>query len=278
MGEPSAAPGACAMKRLHLFEFHDLPWFPSAWRNVLTDFMAFAAVNLGLYRPIVPKLESALKTMQCRKVVDLCSGAGGPAVSVLGELGEVDGQPVTITLTDKYPNVLALHRLAARSPDRVSFSESPVDAATVPEELDGFRTLFASFHHFDVDEARAILRDAVSKNEGIGVFEITERKFRFWVPVLVLTPLYLWLITPLIRPFSWQRLLWTYVIPLWLLAALWDGLVSCFRTYTPRELRDLTAGLGADGYTWDIGRIRSAGGCGITYLLGVPGAAGHRRG
>ena len=25
-----------AMRRLHLVEFHDLRWFPSAWRNALT--------------------------------------------------------------------------------------------------------------------------------------------------------------------------------------------------------------------------------------------------
>lgn len=260
------------MRRLHLFEFHDLRWFPSAWRNMLTDMMAIFAVRFRVYEPIVPRLKAALRAMRCRRVVDLCSGAGCPIVSVLEGLSEVDGQPITITLTDKYPNVPALRRLAAKSPGRISFAETSVDATNVPEELDGFRTFFASFHHFDVATARRILCDAVRKNQGIGVFEYTERKSWFWMPALFLfvDPVIAWLATPFVRPFSWQRLLWTYAIPIWMLADFWDGLVSCLRTYSPQELRDLTAGLGTDSYSWQVGCIRSAGAFRVTYLLGVP--------
>jgi hypothetical protein len=260
------------MKRFHLFEFHDLRWFPSAWRNVLTDVIAYFAVRFGLYQPIVPRLKAILKTMQCRRVVDLCSGAGGPVLSVLEELGDDDGQPITITLTDKYPNVPALRRLAAKSSGRISYSEAPVDATNVPEELMGFRTLFASFHHFEVNAAREILRDAVRRNQGIGVFEFTERNFLIWVPALLVCPVLVWLVTPFIRPFSWQRLLWTYAIPIWMLAGFWDGVVSCLRTYSPQELRDLTADLGTDNYSWEVGRVRSVGAFRITYLLGGPHA------
>lgn len=264
------------MKRIHLFEFHDLRWFPQAWRNVLTDIMGFLATGLKLYRPIVPKLNAVLSVLNCRRVVDLCSGAAGPILSMLEELGEVDGQSITITLTDKYPNIPAFRRLAAKSPDRISYSEASVDAADVPEELEGFRTLFTSFHHFDGDAAREILRDAVRKNQGIGVFEYTERNFWVWLPALLVAPVFAWLVTPFIRPFSWQRLLWTYAIPIWMLAGFWDGLVSCLRTYSPRELRDLTADLGTDSYSWEAGRVRSIGAFRVIYLLGIPGTTSDR--
>ncbi len=264
------------MRRFHLFEFHDLRWFPSAWRNVLTDLITFFAARFGLYQPIVPRLKAILKTMQCRRVVDLCSGAGGPVLSVLEELGDDDGQPITITLTDKYPNIPAFRRLAEKWPDRISYCEGPVDATDVPEELEGFRTLFTSFHHFDADTARRILRDAVEKSQGIGVFEYAERNFLIWVPALLVAPVFAWLATPFIRPFRWQRLLWTYAIPIWMLAGFWDGIVSCLRTYSPRELRDLTADLGTDGYSWEIGRVRSIGVFRVTYLLGVPNVPGCR--
>lgn len=258
------------MRRFHLFEFHDLRWFPSPWRNALTDVITFFAIRFRLYQPIVPRLKAMLKALQCLRVVDLCSGAGGPVVSVLDELGEDDAQLITITLTDKYPNVPALRRLAERSPGRILFSEASVDATNVPEELKGFRTLFASFHHFDGDAAREILRDAVRKNQGIGVFEFTERNLLIWVPTLLVLPVFVWLATPFIRPFSWQRLVWTYLIPIWMLAAFWDGLVSCLRTYSPEELREPTADLGTDTYTWEVGRVRSFVATRITYLLGGP--------
>ncbi len=262
------------MRRVHLFEFHDLPWYPNVWRNMLTDVMAFFAVKFKVYRPIAPKLKAALEKLRCGRIVDLCSGAGGPALALLDELGQVDGRPIECTLTDKYPNVALFRHLGAAHPGRISFCEDAVDATAVPEELEGFRTLFTSFHHFDVDAARAILRDAVCKRQGIGVFEYSERNFWIWAPALLFGWAFVWLATPFMRPFRWHRLLWNYVIPLWFLFALWDGVVSCLRTYSPRQLQELTADLGS-GYSWEIGRLRSIGACRITYLLGIPKPAGQ---
>ena len=41
----------------------------------------------------------------------------------------------------------------------------------VPESLNGFRTLFSSFHHFRPEQARAILANAMEKKQAIAVFE-----------------------------------------------------------------------------------------------------------
>lgn len=66
-------------------------------------------------------------------------------------------------------------------------------------------------------------------------------------------------------------MLWTYLIPLLPLIALFDGLVSCLRTYSVEELRDLAARLDANDYHWDIGTVKSTmGPIPITYLIGVP--------
>ena len=46
-------------------------------------------------------------------------------------------------------------------------------------------------------------------------------------------------VTPLIRPLRWSRLLWTYLIPLVPVITLFEGLVSCLRTYSVQELHDL---------------------------------------
>ena len=261
------------MKRVQLFEFHELKWFPHVWRDMLTDIMSFFALTCRPYKPIVPKLKRVLETLRCPRVIDLGSGAAGSTLSVVEHLGEVNGHPIEVTLTDKYPNVPLFRQLAEASPERVTYCEEPVDATTVPEELTGFRTFFTSFHHFDVEAARAILRDAIDKGQGIGVFEYTERNFLVWAPTFLVAPLFGWLVTPFIRPFRWHRLLWTYAIPVWMVFGLWDGIVSCLRTYSPRELRDLTADLRREGYIWQIGRVRSIGACRITYLLGFPSTA-----
>jgi hypothetical protein len=61
-------------------------------------------------------------------------------------------------------------------------------------------------------------------------------------------PLITLAVTPAIRPFRWSRLFWTYLVPAVPAVVLFDGVVSCLRTYTPGELRALTRGLDADGY------------------------------
>ena len=88
---------------------------------------------------------------------------------------------------------------------------------------------------------------------------------------MLLVPLIVLVVTPFIRPFRWSRLLLTYLIPLVPMVTLFDGLVSCLRTYSVEELRDLTARLDTNDYHWDIGTVKSKmAAIPITYLIGVP--------
>jgi hypothetical protein len=54
--------------------------------------------------------------------------------------------------------------------------------------------------------------------------------------------------------------------------ALWfDGLVSCLRSYSPGELREMTARISAPGYTWEVGEeSRIRGVLPVTYVVGYP--------
>jgi hypothetical protein len=81
------------------------------------------------------------------------------------------------------------------------------------------------------------------------------------------------LLTPKVGKLSLARLLLTYVFPLCPIIATWDGVVSALRTYSIKELRDLTAGLN-DGFSWEIQRIevpyRFGLAAPLTYLIGLP--------
>jgi hypothetical protein len=243
------------MRRLHLLEIHDQPWCPRSLRDALTDFLQFT-INLGrCYASVAPLLRDAIARAGATKVVDLCSGAGGPWGALRHEI------PVPVVLTDKYPN-----RGARRG--GLPFDPGPVDVTEVPADLRGFRTLFTSFHHFRPAEARAILADAVQQRQGIGVFEISRRAPRA-IAVIALTWLAVLAFVPFIRPLRWSRLVWTYLPPVLPIVGLFDGVVSCLRTYAPTELRELSRGL--DTYEWEIGETRSGWSLlVVTYLVGVP--------
>src|ERR1700736_2005606 len=60
------------------FEFHDQKWFPNNLRDGVTDALQFI-LSLGrIYWPIVPILSKAVEASGAARIVDLCSGGGGP--------------------------------------------------------------------------------------------------------------------------------------------------------------------------------------------------------
>ena len=254
------------MKRVQFFEIEDQSWCPAIIRDGITDYLQFTINAAQPYKPVVDRLASAIRSSGSQDVVDLCSGGGGPWITLSKTLNE-SNTPVHVTLTDFQPNVAAFARVNALASDAITFHQAPVDARRVPRELRGTRTLFTSFHHFSPDDARAILRDAAQSGNAIAVFEATHRSVAA-ILVTLLSPLIVLLATPAIRPFRWSRLFWTYLVPVIPLAVLFDGIVSCLRTYTPEELIALTEGI--DGSRWEAGEQRPKGPVPVTYLVGTP--------
>lgn len=257
------------MGRVHLFEFHELAWFPAVWRDLLTDFLSFYAAVFRPYACVAPLLAEALERKGTARIVDLCSGAGRTLLSLLPALQGLGFRDLEVILTDKYPNLEALAPTGGTGAN-VTYLETPIDAADVPTRLKGFRTLFTSFHHFRPVAARAILTNAVDNGEGVGIFEYTERNWLIWGLPTLLIPPFVWLCTPLMRPFRWRRLLWTYLVPIVPVVALWDGFVSNLRTYSVKELDDLVEQVADDRYEWKIGKVRSLGMSRVTYAIGSP--------
>ena len=257
------------MKRLHLFELEDQEWFPSLFRGFITDLLQYQLTAFDVYTVIVPKIKEVMQKSNCSAVIDLCSGSSGPLIQIQEILENRENYPITVTLTDKYPNIEVFTRIKEHSDNKVGFIPSSVDATSVQAELEGLRTLFSCFHHFKKDTAKKILQDAASKNMPIGVFEFTERTVANLIKVVLFGPLLVWLNTPFIRPFKWSRFFWTYIIPVAPLVYSWDALVSHLRTYSPKELNELISEVKVEDYSWEIGQIKSRkSGFNITYLVG----------
>lgn len=235
----------------------------------MTDFLRFLMETFAPYRGAAPILARTLSGLNDVRVIDLCSGGGGPWLDLVRRIPAVAGPAPRVRLTDRFPNLAAFARLWTASDGAIEGETEPVSATAVPARLTGFRTLFTALHHFPPGAAHAILADAVRARQGIAAFEVTRRTPLALLGILFL-PLLVLLFTPFIRPFSWSRLLWTYLVPVLPLAVWFDGTVSCLRTYTPQELGNLVQDL-QDGYTWEIGTVRSAPfPSRVTYLVGLP--------
>jgi hypothetical protein len=256
------------MNRIHLFEVVDLPWCPAVVRDAATDWIAFMLNGHKGFNTLAPKLLWALSKVKQTNIVDLCSGGGGPWLTLERELAkEAD---VSVLLTDLFPNRGCMEVLAG-SPGKFRLHGSPVDATRVPAELQGVRTIMSGFHHFRPEQARAILQDAVSRRQAIVIFEGSDSRAK-GIAMIMLMPLLMWLFMPLVRPFRWSRLALTYAMPVLPMVGLWDGSVSMLRTYSPAELRALIDGVdGHERYEWKVGTEPVKGSpLGLTYLVGVP--------
>ena len=254
------------MRRLHLFELEDQPWFPATIRDLATDYLQFIQERFRLDRAMTPLVRRVLEQSGARRIVDLCSGGSGPLQMLVKDLA-AEGVPIHATLTDLYPNALAFGTIADASDGLITFEPNSVDARNVPAHLIGLRTIFNGFHHLRPADARAVLHAAAAARQPIAIFEISERTVRN-VSIL-LTPLIVWIGTPFMRPFLWRRLFWTYLLPLVPLTCLWDGVVSQLRAYSPEDLRQMCEG--SDPMRWEIGQIPVAkGSAHLTYLIGFP--------
>jgi len=261
------------MKRIHLFEFTDLSWYPQTFRRIQTDYLQFAATLGSGHKYLIPLFKKAMQHTQTTEIVDLCSGGTGPWIRLQEQLKQ-SGLTVTVKLTDKFPNPKAVQSWSENSRQGIEYLAEPVDALNIPSHLNGMRTLFEGFHHFKPEHARIMLKDALEKKVAIGIFEAS-LKPPLGILLLLLSPIttllaYL-VITPFIKPRTLSRFFWTYLVPIVPLATCWDGVISLLRVYSPRDLEELTDPLQSKDYVWEIGRAST--GTPIfefTYLLGYP--------
>jgi ubiquinone/menaquinone biosynthesis C-methylase UbiE len=255
------------MKRIHAFEFEDLQWFPQNLRNYATDFLQFGANKFDIYKGVIPILKKGIDRAGNNTIVDIASGGGGGLVTIARHLKQEYPQ-LKIILSDYFPHVEAFKRTQEKLPETFQYISYPVDAMNVPEELQGFRTQFLSLHHFKPDDAMAILQNAVDRKQPIGIFEGQQRNIKSLIPML-LSPLTVLFMTPFIRPFKIDRIIFTYLFPVLPLFIMWDGIISVLRTYTQEELHAMIRSLrNSESFTWETGVAK--GTPDILYLLGLP--------
>jgi hypothetical protein len=64
--------------RLQLFEIHEQRWFPQFLRDQFVDGLQMILEVMSTYAPIAQLLRRRMEECGTERVVDLCSGAGGP--------------------------------------------------------------------------------------------------------------------------------------------------------------------------------------------------------
>ncbi len=248
------------MPRLQLFEFNDAAWAPAALRETLVEALSRTLRWGQMLDGLVAPLARCLKSAGTGKILDLCSGAGGPA-DVLCSAMVKRGHDVNFLMSDLFPAITQWEELITEN-SRLSFVREPVDATQIPEALGKgrVRVIINALHHFPPNVAREVLRGACQDAPGVFIAEGLVRNplsFAAMAPVGLLALL----ATPaLAYDKRLARAALTWLSPIALAASIWDGTVSSMRTYLPEELREMTDGL--EGWTWTSGEYSHSRGLG----------------
>jgi hypothetical protein len=198
------------------FELEDQSWFPAWMRRHQMEYLSFLALHFKLYQPALPALQHLLRQQPAHEWIDCCSGAGGPALYLAAQSG-FNG---TMLLTDKH-----LPHPDASNPS-LPFLCQKLDVLEDPIAGYGLVTMFNAFHHFDATDQQKILEKIAGQGRPFLIVEITRPILINFLMVTIAGILGQLLLAPFVSPFSWKRLLFTYLIPIHLITVTWDGWMS----------------------------------------------------
>jgi len=198
-------------------ELEDLPWFPSKLRQMQMEFIGFMVVFLKVYEPIKPIIIDCLAQSDTRIVLDLCSGSGEPIRSLAIDKPDLE----QVVLSDLFP-------APKQEIGICKWHFQSINALDKSDQLKGMRTMFNAFHHFNEDEKNQILE--AHSNQGIFIAEILSPSLFNLIKIIFTTIIGQLVFTPFVKPFSFQRLLFTYLLPINLITVTWDGIISVLKS------------------------------------------------
>lgn len=266
------------MKRIQLFEFEDFAWFPTTFRSTMTKLIVVLHKVLGTKEVLGDLLQQTRSRLGFSRIVDIGSGSGGIMPEIVKEINRQspDAQ-VELLLTDLHPNPQFIQSFKAAPHNDISYQAEPLDASNLSNAPEGLKTMVNSFHHMPPAIARKILATAQTNRQPFLIYEITENKIPtiVWVlllPIsLVVTALMAIFLLPAIRPFTFQDVLFTWLIPLVPIFYAWDGQASMPRMYTFEDFKQHLLPEESADYYWEMATAKKRNGKDLGYyVLGLP--------
>lgn len=263
------------LRRRHLVELHEQPWFPEVWRDLFRAGLGKAFVLFGLSRELARPVARLLELHRPTEVLDLCSGSGECSTDAWRRaLAAAEHRRCDLVLSDLFPD----RKRWSRAGPEARFVAAPLDARTADADLPRARMMLSALHHFRPEDLRALLADTERTADAFVAVDRAARNWREMLVTVFVVPIAAAFITAfVIRPFRPRNLLWGLLVPVIPLVALVDGVVSNLRSYTVEELRSLTCDA-SNAFAWEVGQ--TAGDRRVprmNYVLGVRRAAGQPR-
>jgi hypothetical protein len=199
--------------------------------------MTWFVNKVNATKPFMPVIEEGLQYANRIVVIDKKCGAGFETVDRL--------------LDDKIKKVY-------------------VDAEDFKASEEGLYLSVNSFHQFSMDEARDTLKQISQNKQPVVIVEGNNDSLWQVFGMTVIVPLTVLLTAPFVKPFRFERIIFTYFIPVLPFVTFFDGFMALFKLYAPKDLDELTASIKIEGYSWRCGKLDNGRGGKIIYLIGYP--------
>lgn len=213
-------------------ELEDYSWFPSVLRNFQTEFIGFVVARFKVYDIFIRHLQHL--SLPPQPQTDLCSGSGEPAISIFRKSNCF----TQLSLSDKFPPPVGFHD------SHITYNQVSTDVLDMEYHPGTCYTLFNSFHHFRDEEKLKIVYNIRDSGSSAFIAEILTPDIFCLLKVILSTTAGCLLLTPFIRPFSFRRLLLTYIIPVNILTITFDGIVSVLKSRSVKQYQTLFTNYG----------------------------------
>lgn len=225
------------MKRKQAPQITNASWFPNFLTRCVYEFMTWFVNKVDAAKPFIPVIEEGLQHADRIVVINKRCGAGFETVDQL--------------IDDRIKRIFVYTE---------NFNASE----------EGLYLSVNSFHQFSVDEAKDLLKQISQNKQPIVIVEGNNDSLWQVFGMTVIVPLTVLLTAPFVKPFRFERIIFTYIIPVLPFVTFFDGFMALFKLYAPKDLDELTASIQSKGYYWRSGKLDNGRGGKIIYLIGYP--------
>lgn len=215
-------------------ELEDQNWFPNWMRQYQVDFLGGVSRITNLYRPCAELLNS----FEPGKIVDLASGNGQSAKILLNQRSGV-----IVEYTDKFP-----------PESELKISKLDLLNDELPQA--DLYTLLNGLHHFDENQIKKLIK-RIPPNSHFLFIEPLGPRLGSFLKVGFSTLILPFFLVPFLKPFRWDRILITYLLPIGPLICFYDGAVSVIKSYSLRDLQNIALQSGTESNRIKAGNLRT---------------------
>ena len=236
--------------RCEIPEFADLNCVPKLYKYHVQETLLFTyeSVPSFVFSPVAAHFSKFINKVDVKNVTMLAAGAGGPAYRLQKTLAK-NGIQLKFTLSDLEPNSAPTLN---RKNNQIHYISTPTDAIHYQSSSHNELILMCGcFHHFSPAMAKSLLQNLKTQKLPVYILELSARTvphilyyFLFW-PIV-------FLVAPFTKPFRWSRIIFAWLLPIFSIMYVADGLISCLKTYSKNEFLAIAHSSNDNDYNWEL--------------------------